>query len=80
MVLWLGFNLAETTSARPLRGGQAQQEPNLVKSPLVEAEGKENPARGEWQEAHHDGNRDSKKMNSAEKLTWLSLRFEKTSS
>ena len=32
MVLFLGFNLAETTSAWPLQsGGQAQQKPNSVK-------------------------------------------------
>ncbi|XP_040121259.1 cytochrome c oxidase subunit 7A2, mitochondrial-like [Oryx dammah] len=39
MVPFLGFNLAETTSALPPRGGaQAQQKPNSVKAPTVEAE------------------------------------------
>ena len=39
MVPFLGFNLAETTLARPPRGGaQAQQKPNSVKAPVVEAE------------------------------------------
>ena len=49
MVLWLGFNLAERTSAMPPQGGgQAQQEPNSAKVPMVEAEQEENPARGKW--------------------------------
>ena len=34
MVLWLGFNMA------------AQQEPDSVKAPAVEAEHEENPAQG----------------------------------
>ena len=39
MVPFLRFNLAETTSARPPRGGaQAQQKPNSAKAPAVEAE------------------------------------------
>ena len=39
MVPFLRFNLAETTSAQPPRGGaQAQQKPNSVKAPTVEAE------------------------------------------
>ena len=45
MVLFLGFNLAKTTSVWPPRGGsQAQQEPKSVKPPVVEAEYEENPA------------------------------------
>ena len=52
MVPFLGFNLAETTSAQPLqRGTQAQQEPNSVKATPVEAEREENPVQGKWQEA-----------------------------
>ena len=48
MVQRLGFNLAETTLARPLQtGGQAQQEPNLVKAPTVESECEENPAQSD---------------------------------
>ena len=62
MVLWLQFNLAETTLAQPPQGGgQAQQEPNLAKAPVVEAEHEENPAQEKWQEAQHAGNQDSKK-------------------
>ena len=49
---WLGFNLAETTSAWLSQGGsQEQQEHNLVKAPTVEVECEENPAQGKWQEA-----------------------------
>ena len=63
MVPWLRFNLAETTSAWPPRGGgQAQQKPNSVKAPVVEAECKENPVQGKWQEVLHAGNCDSKKQ------------------
>ena len=62
MVLWLGFNLAERTLAMPPQGGgQAQQEPNSVKAPTLEAESEENPAQGKWQEAHSAGNWDSEK-------------------
>ena len=62
MVPWLGFNLAETTLVQSEQGGgQAQQEPNSGKAPKVEAECKENPAQGKWQEAHRAGNRDSEK-------------------
>ena len=61
MVLWLRFNLAETTSARPLHG-QAQQEPNLVKALTVEAEYEENPVQGKWQEAQNTGHCDSEKQ------------------
>jgi len=44
MVLFLGFNLAETTLAQPPQGrGQAQQKPNSEKAPTVEAEREENP-------------------------------------
>ena len=47
MVLFLGFNLPETTSVWPPQGGnQAQQEPKSVKAPVVEAEHEENPAQG----------------------------------
>ena len=67
MVVWLRYNLAERTLAQPPQGGgQAQQEPNSVKAPMVEAEHKENPAQGKWQEAQHTGNWDSKKTNSEE--------------
>ena len=58
MVPFLGFNLAETTSAWPSQeGSQAQQEPNLAKAPVVEAECKENPV----QEAQGAENLDSEK-------------------
>ena len=54
MVPFLRFNLAETTSAWPLRGGgQAQQKTNLAKVPTVEAKHEENSARWKWQEAQH---------------------------
>ena len=44
MVIFLGFNLAETTLAWPSQeGSQAQQEPNSAKAPMVEAECKETP-------------------------------------
>ena len=63
----LVFNLAETTSAWPPQGGgRAQQELYSAKAPTVEAEHKENPAQGKWQEAQHTGNLDSKKTNSEE--------------
>ena len=79
MVPWLVFNLVETTSARPPWGrSQAQQKPNSVKASVVETECEENPALGKWQEAQCAGNRDSKNKLSR-KLTWLSLRFQKTS-
>ena len=62
MVPFLTFNLAETTSAQPPQGGgQAQQEPTLVKAPTVEAEREENPGQGKWQEAQGAGNWDSEK-------------------
>ena len=80
MVPFLRFNLAETTSVWPSQGGgQAGQEPNSVKTPAVEAEREENfPCRGsdkkpsvlETQTAKNELSR---------KLTWLSLRFQKTS-
>ena len=61
MVLFLGFNLAETTLAWPWQGrGQAQQKPNSVKAPTVEDEHKENPVQCKWQEAQHSGNWDRK--------------------
>ena len=70
MVLWLWFNLAETTSARPPRGGgQAQQEPSLAKAPEVEAKHEENPVQGKWQEAQHDENWDSEKQ-TQQKALW----------
>ena len=63
MVPWLWFNLTETTLVRPAQGGgQAQQEPSLVKAPLVGAELKENPVQGKWQEAQHAGTWGSKKQ------------------
>ena len=59
--VWLGFKLAETTLVQDLQGGgQAQQEPNSVKYPAVEAEWEENPVQGKWQEAQCAGNEDSK--------------------
>ena len=71
---WLGFNLAETTSAQPPWGrGHAQQKPNSVKSPTVEGECKENPVQRKWQEAQHAGKRDNKNK-LGRKLTRLSLR------
>ena len=67
MVPFLGFNLAETTSAQPLcGGGQAQQKPNSVKTPTVEAEHEENPAQRKWQEAQHARKLDSKNKLSRE--------------
>ena len=46
MVLFLGFNLAETILAQPTGGGnQAHQNPNSANAPVVEAEHEENPAR-----------------------------------
>ena len=79
MVPWLGFNLAETTSAWLSQGGsQEQQEHNLAKAPIVEVECKENPAQRKWQEAHRAGNQDSKNKLSRN-LRWLSLRFQETS-
>ena len=45
MVLFLGFNLPETTSVWPPQGGnQAQQEPKSAKALMAEAEREENPA------------------------------------
>ena len=42
MVPFLGFNLAETSSAWSLKGrGQTQQKPKSAKAPAVEAECKE---------------------------------------
>ena len=62
MVPWLRFNLGETTLAWPLQGGgQAEQEPNLVKAPAVAAEREENPAQGKCQDAQRAGNQDSEK-------------------
>ena len=59
MVLWLGFNLAETTSVqkRPMAGTQ------LSEALVVEAGHEEIPGQGKWQEAHHAGNWDSEKQN-----------------
>ena len=46
MVRFLRCNLAETTSARPPQGGgQAHQEPNLVKPSKVEAKPKKTQRR-----------------------------------
>ena len=78
MVPFLGFNLAETTSAWPPWGpGQRQQKPNLVKAPAVEAEGEENPAQWKWQEAQRAENWDSKNK-LGQKPMQLNLRFQKT--
>ena len=63
MVPWLQFNVAEITSAQPPQGGgQAQQEPNSAKAPMVEAEQKENPVQGKWLEAQCAGNWDLRKQ------------------
>ena len=45
--------------AAPQGEGQAQQEPNSVKAPMVGADQEENPMQGKWQEAQHAGNLDS---------------------
>ena len=77
MVLWLRFNLAETTPARA-RGAEANTaEAQLGESSCVKADWEENPAQGKWKEAKHCGNQDSKNKRSR-KLMWLSLRFQKT--
>ena len=79
MLPFLRFNLAETTSAQPLRGGsQTQQKPNLAKTPMVEAKHEESPAQWKWQEGQSGGNLDSKNKLSR-KPTWFTLRFQKTS-
>ena len=79
MVLFLGFNLAETTWAQPPWGrGQAQQKPNCAKVPMVEDEREENPAQWKWQEAQRAGNQDSKNKLDR-KLLWLSFRYQKIS-
>ena len=79
IVPFLGFNLAETTSAQPLQGrGQTQQKPNSAKAPAVEAEREENPAWGKLQEAYCARNWDSKHK-LGRKLTRLSLRSQETS-
>ena len=75
MVIFLGFNLAETTLAQPR--SQAQQKPNLGKALMVEDECEENPVQWEWQEPKHAGNQDSKNK-FGRKLTWVSLRFQET--
>ena len=72
MVLWLRFNLAETTSTQKRPSTAVAQ---LSEAPTVEAEHEENPAQGK---AHCAGNWDSEKW-TQQKLTRLSLRFQKTS-
>ena len=70
------FDLAQTTSARPLwGGGQAQQKLNSEKALGKEAEREENPAQWKWQEDHRTGNQDNKNKVSR-KLTRLSLLFQ----
>ena len=71
MVPWLGFNLAETTSAQKRPSAAGAQ---LSEAPVVEAESEENPAQGKVQLA---GNQDSKKSELSRKSTRLSLRFQK---
>ena len=79
-MLFLRFILAETAVAWPPWGrGQAHQKPNSVKAPVVEAECKEDPAQGKWQEAQCAGNQDSKNK-LCRKFMQLSLRFQETSS
>ena len=59
MMLWLGYNLTDTTLAWPLQGeGKTQQKPNSAKAPAVEAKHEENPAQRKWQEAQRAGNWD----------------------
>ena len=74
IVPWLGFNQAETTSAQPPGGrGHARQKPNLMKSPTVEGECKENPVQRKWQEAQCAGKWNNKNK-LGRKLMRLSLR------
>ena len=71
LVLFLRFNLAETTSARPLRGrGQTQQKPNSVKAYVVGAESEENQA--QWSD------KKPSELETGTAKTQLSLRFQKT--
>ena len=56
MVLWLGCNLAETTSMWKKPGTAGAQ---LREAPTVEVEREENPAQGK---ANGAGNRDSEKQ------------------
>ena len=56
MVLWLGFNLAETTSKQKRPGTAGAQ---LSKARAVEVKHEENPAQGK---AHRAGNWDSQKQ------------------
>ena len=56
MVLWLGCNLAETTSMWKKPGTAGAQ---LREAPTVEVEREENPPQGK---AHHAGNQDSEKQ------------------
>ena len=73
MVPFLGFNLAETSSAWfPQGRGQTQQKPKSAKAPAVEAECKETSAQWKWQEAQRAGNWDNKNKLSR-KLVQLSL-------
>ena len=70
MVLFLRFNLAETTSVRPPQGrGQAQQEPNLAKASKVEAKPKKTQCRGSDKKPSRLENRTAK--NKQQKLTRL---------
>ena len=63
MVPFLGFNLTETALAWSPQGrGQAQQEPNSAKAPMVKAKREENRVQGKWQEAQCAGNWDRKKQ------------------
>ena len=79
MVPFLRFNLAEIASAWPLRGGgQAQQEPNSVKAPMVEADHKKTQCRGSDKKPSILETRTVKNKLSR-KLMRLSLRFQKTS-
>ena len=59
MALWLGFNLAETTSVQKMPTAGTQ----LSEAPVVEAGHEEIPEQGKWQEAHRAGNWDSEKWN-----------------
>ena len=73
MVPWLGFNLAETTSTwkRPSTIGA-----QLSEAPMLEVEGEETQ-RGGRPIVLETG---TTKTELSRKLTWPSLRFQKTSS
>ena len=78
MMLWLGYNLTDTTLAWPLQGeGKTQQKPNSAKAPAVEAELKKTQHSGSDKKSSvlETG---TTKTNSAES-SHSCLRFQKTS-